>query len=494
MKFSFSVFIFFLLCLLLAPLEVTTPQTFNGDWNCLYATIDDQPNATGYNTASVGVIKENTFVALVTDRVGTNPAFSDYCYLVGYTNADSINGRMGYYEYASNIIMQWSSGFDAVNMNYAFDIAATKDSLIFVANNDPDRNILVFKMSSDSVISTDYRLATNADSLWAIDVDDNGYVYVTTIGVPPNKGRVLVYKGIQQEPDAWGVTHSLTPLQEITVPDTGKTQGVAVNSNGSLLYVSNYDLDVVYCYVGSPTTGYSLYNGFDFSIANDTLTATTGAFLNPGPWGLGFMDNKNILFVACANYFQLGAGYQYGRIYAVNPNTGEKLDTIDCAAWNFAMTGSWSSRPGGTLGTVSGYTSPYNVDFDENFNVYTVSFYGWTVDKWQFSGTIPTILITILDIEKDETTIPEQFSLAQNYPNPFNPTTTIEFSLPQDANISLSVYSINGELVTNIIDNTSFSKGNYKLTFDASKLASGNYVYVLTNNELRLSRKMTLIK
>lgn len=495
MKSSLSPFILFLTFLIISPFEITKSQAFIGDWNCLYATIDDQPNATGYNTASLGVIKENTFVALVTDYPpSTNAPLADYCYLVGYTNADSINGRMGYYEYASNIIMQWSSGFDAVNMNYAFDIAATKDSLIFVANNDPDRNILVFRMSADSVISTEYRLATNADSLWAIDVDDNGYVYVTTIALPPEKGKVLVYKGISQEPDAWGISHSLTPIQTITVPDTGRTRGVAVNSNGSVLYVSNYDMDVVYCYTGSPTTGYTLYNGFDFSIANDTMRATTGALLNPGPWGLGFMDNKNILFVSCANNFQLGAGYQYGRIYAVNPNTGEKLDTIDCALWNFLMTGSWSSRPGGTLGTVSGYTSPYNVDFDENFNVYNQSFYGWTVDKWQFSGTIPIIPLLIVGIEKDENLIPNQFTLAQNYPNPFNPSTTIEFSLPQDAEITLSVYSINGELVSTLIQNTNFAKGSYRVTFDASKLASGNYIYVLTNNDLKLSRKMTLIK
>lgn len=485
--------VLFFFSLLLTPSQKIYSQTFVGDWNCLYATIDDQPNATGYNTPSVGVIKENTFVALVTDAAGTDPAVSDFCYLVGYTNADSVNGRMGYYEYGSNIVMQWSSGFDAVNMEYAFDIATTKDSLIFVANNDPDRNILVFKLSADSVISTEYRIATLADSLWGIDVDANGYVYVTTIGVPPNKGKVLVYKGISQDPNAWSLTHSLTPLHSITVPDTGRTRGVAVNGTGNAIYVSNWDRDKIYCYTGNTTAGYTLNPAFTYNVV-DTLTSTGGVVLNPGPWGLGFMDTKNVLFAACANNFQTGAGYQYGRIYAINPNTGVILDTIDCAAWNFAKTGSWSNRPGGTLGTVSGYTSPYNVDFDGNYNVYTVSNYGWTVDKWQFSGTIPTIPLTIVGIQKDENVIPDQFGLSQNYPNPFNPSTTIEFSLPLDAEISLSVYSITGELVTTLINNTNFTKGNYKLSFDASKLASGNYIYVLTNNDLKLSRKMSLIK
>lgn len=490
MKFLQSVLILSLFFLLIIPYSTIKSQTFDGEWSCAYATIDDQPNATGVRTMSVGAIKENTFVALVSPAPGET---RNFCYLVGYTNADSVNGRMGFFEYNANIVTQWFSGFDAVDMRWACDIAATADSFIYVANNDADRNILVFKLGADAVESTDYRLVTGADSIWAIDVDASGRVYVTAIEKAPNMSKVLVFDGFQNEQAAWAGTHTLTPLQTIVVPDTGRTRGVAVNPEGSVVYVSNYDVDKIWCYTGDPMTGYSLNNGFSFTL-EDTLTSSGGIFLDPGPWGLGFMDTKNILFVSCAINFQTGSGYEYGRIYALNPNTGEILDTIDCAKWNFDNTGAYNSRPGGTLGTVSGYASPYNVSFDDNFNVYNQSFYGWTVDKWVFSGTIPTIPLTITGIEKIENTIPEKFNLAQNYPNPFNPSTTIEFSLPEDADISLSIYSITGELITTVINNSFFSKGSYKLTFDASKLASGNYIYVLTDNTMRLSRKMTLIK
>lgn len=492
MKFLHTLLILTFFLSLLIPYSALQSQTFDGDWSCLYSTIDDQPNATGLRTMSVGVIKENTFVALVSPA--PTELTNTFSYLVGYTNADSVNGRMGFFEYNQlDLITQWSSGFDAVDMRRACDIAVTPDSFVYVTNNDLDRNVLVFKMSEDAIVSTEYRIVTGADSIWAIDVDESGRVYVTTIGTAPNAGNVLVFEGFQKEQDAWAVNHSLAPIATLSLPDTGRTRGVAVNAEGTVIYVSNWDVDKVYCFTGDPTTGYALNPAFDCTV-HDTLSATTGAPLNPGPWGLGFMDTKNVLFVSMANNFQTSVGYQYGRVYAINPNTGVILDTIDCAAWNFTNTGSWSSRPGGTMGTVSGYTSPYNVHFDENFNVYNQSFYGWTVDKWQFSGTIPTIPLTITGIEKDENTIPKQFSLAQNYPNPFNPTTTIEFSLLQDADISLSVYTVTGELVTTVINNSTFTKGNYKLTFDASKLASGNYIYVLTNNDLKLSRKMSLIK
>jgi hypothetical protein len=115
------------------------------------------------------------------------------------------------------------------------------------------------------------------------------------------------------------------------------------------------------------------------------------------------------------------------------------------------------------------------------------------VDKWQFSGTIPTIQLTIVGIEKEEDLIPSEFSLSQNYPNPFNPATTIEFSITKNSNINLSIYTITGEFVTTLI-NSNIEKGNYKLTFDASKLASGTYIYTLKTDEQQLSKKMTLIK
>jgi hypothetical protein len=463
------------------------PQTIDGEWYCAYATIDDQPNATGNRTISVAVYGENDFVALV----NRPPTFNFY--LVAYKDADSVNGRLGYYPYAgSNNIMNWLYFFDQVPLNDPNDMAYYNmdgKHLVFVANNDEARNILVFEATGDSIESYPMRLSTGTEYIWAIDIDKQGRVYLTRPGTETTPGTIVIYDGPADDP-AWSTVYQTTPKHEITLPEPGEARGITVNDDGTVIYVSNVHTRKVYCYLGDPSSGYTLYTGFNFSV-DDIVTDGTDT-LYPGPFGLQLMPEKNILFVAhSTNFTNTLLGYSFSRVYLVNPNTGEKLDTIDVAEWNRAQTGVYNNN---APGNVSGYGSTYNADFDENFNVYVNSYYGWTIDKWVYTGTLPTIPLTIVGLERDEIIEPFSFTLSQNYPNPFNPVTIIEFSLDEDSEIDLSVYSMTGQLITTLIKSSQFSKGNYKVTFDASKLASGNYIYKLKSNGRQLVRKMSLLK
>lgn len=88
---------------------------------------------------------------------------------------------------------------------------------------------------------------------------------------------------------------------------------------------------------------------------------------------------------------------------------------------------------------------------------------------------------------------PVTFSLEQNYPNPFNPSTTIRFSLPDDANVKLDIYNSNGELVKTLI-NSAMKKGFHSVNFDASGFASGVYLYRIDAGTFSSVRKMLLMK
>ncbi|MCK9280759.1 MAG: CotH kinase family protein [Melioribacteraceae bacterium] len=99
---------------------------------------------------------------------------------------------------------------------------------------------------------------------------------------------------------------------------------------------------------------------------------------------------------------------------------------------------------------------------------------------------------TIVGIE-DEEQIPTKFALEQNYPNPFNPTTTINYSLPKESFINLTVYNILGKEMINLVDETK-EAGQYKVMFDASGLSSGIYFYTLNTGEITITKKMILVK
>ena len=90
-------------------------------------------------------------------------------------------------------------------------------------------------------------------------------------------------------------------------------------------------------------------------------------------------------------------------------------------------------------------------------------------------------------------TVPSDLTLSQNYPNPFNPSTTISFSLPESGNYSIKVFNTLGQEVAQLM-NGQIEGGSYSLTFDASKLTSGLYVYTLQGKNVNISKKMILTK
>lgn len=89
--------------------------------------------------------------------------------------------------------------------------------------------------------------------------------------------------------------------------------------------------------------------------------------------------------------------------------------------------------------------------------------------------------------------LPVNFELSQNYPNPFNPSTTIKYAVPVDSKVKLEMYSMLGELVTTLVNDLQ-SAGNYSVAFDASRFASGTYIYRLTAGSTVMTKKMLLIK
>jgi len=102
------------------------------------------------------------------------------------------------------------------------------------------------------------------------------------------------------------------------------------------------------------------------------------------------------------------------------------------------------------------------------------------------------------DVDDEENLLPCGYHLSQNYPNPFNPTTVIEFSLPSATEVSLEVYNVLGQRVTQLATGR-FPAGEHKVMWDGTnrignRAASGVYFYQLSTPDFVERRKMVLLK
>ena len=89
--------------------------------------------------------------------------------------------------------------------------------------------------------------------------------------------------------------------------------------------------------------------------------------------------------------------------------------------------------------------------------------------------------------------IPVEYSLSQNYPNPFNPSTSIRVALPKAGRTRMVVHDMLGRQVGMPV-NKVLEAGCHELTFDASDLPSGIYLYQIETGDFVQTKKMILMR
>jgi endonuclease I len=98
---------------------------------------------------------------------------------------------------------------------------------------------------------------------------------------------------------------------------------------------------------------------------------------------------------------------------------------------------------------------------------------------------------------ESEGAVISSFYLAQNYPNPFNPLTIITYSIPKSGIVNLKVFDVIGNEVITLVDGHQ-EAGKHNITFNLNNkkniLPSGLYIYSLTANGNKISKKMILLK
>ncbi|GAB4326091.1 MAG: hypothetical protein Kow0059_22430 [Candidatus Sumerlaeia bacterium] len=170
-------------------------------------------------------------------------------------------------------------------------VARDGSGRLYAFNLDTNHNLLVF---TTALASTPWRLELNqntgsAGHLFAVEVDDAGYVYVLYyFGIPSGSHRVEVYPPVAQ----WSDTHRLAPLSTIDYDPAASQfhQGLAVAGDGSALWVSDRRARRVVRFTGSPLTGYVVDGGFSLDLPD-------GASGSVGFRGIALDEASNLLYV-----------------------------------------------------------------------------------------------------------------------------------------------------------------------------------------------------
>jgi hypothetical protein len=193
----------------------------------------------------------------------------------------------------------------------------------------------------------------------------------------------------------------------------------------------------------------------------------------------------------------------------------KNIDCVDChmppaSKSAVGMTLGWMGRRGDVKTHIMGINTSavdYTAMFDTSTNLVVLDGDGLaqvTLDfvclrchtdhsvSWASTYSVDIHNVGLSNVE-GESTIPSEYGLDQNYPNPFNPSTTISFSLPEASQVRISIFTITGELVESLIEEY-MPAGNHNLSFSASGLPSGIYLYKLSAGDFSDTKKMTLLK
>ena len=127
----------------------------------------------------------------------------------------------------------------------------------------------------------------------------------------------------------------------------------------------------------------------------------------------------------------------------------------------------------------------------------TVSWRVWAVDSEfsMVSGNAPfTIILHALDVPNgQESSIPSVFYMNPSYPNPFNPETTINFGVPSKSNVSVTVWNMSGQKVTELIQGDK-TAGHYSTVWNANGISSGIYIIKMQSGNFVAMQKAVLVR
>ncbi|MCU0344823.1 MAG: T9SS type A sorting domain-containing protein [Ignavibacterium sp.] len=249
----------------------------------------------------------------------------------------------------------------------------------------------------------------------------------------------------------------------------------------------------------------------DLVATNNNLIASAGAsgyyYLRPkgsAEWIEKRMQTPQGIFMTPNALFSTGdivfSGHRFG-IYK-SLDEGNTFDSVGISAMDMAVVSFVMDEnriyAGYTRSSGNDFFVWYSDDLGQSWNIFAHEFqflhHLYIYDNKIWAATNNGLWYTELETTSvDPIGKPNYFKLEQNYPNPFNPSTKISWQSPVGGWQTLMVYDILGNEVAALVDEDRHA-GNYDISFDASRLASGIYFYKLQIGSHVETRKMILLR
>ena len=195
--------------------------------------------------------------------------------------------------------------------------------------------------------------------------------------------------------------------------------------------------------------------------------------------------------------FQLrnGQSYQFGfRARSLTARSIEaKIEEDILGGKNYSRTGTIAIK-----GTWSEYSFTFTMQEPTDLNARMVFNCGKSNAEVFLDDISLQEIVTGVDAQEGSD-LPSEFRLAAAYPNPFNPSTTLQYDVPEPARVQINVYTLLGQLVTEIL-NEQRGPGSHSVHFDSRDLASGVYFFRMsatserTGARFRSTLKFVLMK
>ena len=312
-------------------------------------------------------------------------------------------------------------------------------------------------------------------------VDGAGKIYSATLSSSISgysgwyRTNILVHTITNPQSETGYITTVKTNIGPWQNLSKGYSLPMAVDLNGNIYSVNNGNWSG---WDDVNTAGHSQYYGWYHSGFTVYKSSGQTTYNKKGPWhnpGKGFslpmsVDNEGNIYVVNG----MSRFNRKEALVEVWPNTtyysGQDWYFSDISVlvkgggeWFYLNSGPWFNLE-------KGYSLPIIALGDIN------------------SGT-PKVTSGHLEINN----CPKEYKLYNSYPNPFNPKTKIQYDLPEDSKVSLTIYNIRGQKVRELINNFK-PAGSYSIIFDGSNLASGVYFYHIQAGDFVQTKRMLLIK